>query len=165
VGFCTYLYLLPEKSLGVVVLANTFPAPVDLISNAALDILLGFELEIPKPPVIVSLIQTMIAHGLEAAVDAYRQMKKSQSEVYDFSSTQFSHIGYILVEIKRIPESIDILRLGIAVHPEVDKLYALLGLAYLECGEKDVASRTIQECLRINPTNSFANQLAMELEM
>jgi CubicO group peptidase (beta-lactamase class C family) len=44
VGFCTNMVLLPEKSIAIIVLTNTFPAPVKEISSVLLDLFLGCEL-------------------------------------------------------------------------------------------------------------------------
>jgi hypothetical protein len=42
-GFRTHFVMLPDKRAAVVVLCNLIPAPVDKITYAALDFLLGYE--------------------------------------------------------------------------------------------------------------------------
>lgn len=47
-GFSTNLVLMPEKSMAVIVLCNLNSAPIFEVTNAALDILLGYDPEIYK---------------------------------------------------------------------------------------------------------------------
>ena len=105
VGFTTNLVLLPGKSLGVVVLANTYPAPVDRVTEAALDVLLGFEPQAPKAPAILPLSHTLKKSGLKAAVKSYHRLENSHPEAYDFGPGQFADTSYILVELKRCREA------------------------------------------------------------
>jgi CubicO group peptidase (beta-lactamase class C family) len=48
VGYTSFFVMLPEKSIAVVVLSNSFFAPVVEIKDAVLDIMLGYDLELPS---------------------------------------------------------------------------------------------------------------------
>src|SRR5262249_36447132 len=138
-GFETTLVLLPEEGIGVVVLANTLPAPVSQIREAALDVLLGFEPQMPKPPVLVPLSPILRKGGVKAALEAYRDLQDQQANGYDFGAEQFHIAGDVLISIDRASEAQSILELGIAVDPEAASGYGLLALAYWKNGEDALA--------------------------
>lgn len=164
VGFETNLALLPEKGLAVIVLANTIPAPVRRVTEVVLDSMLGFEPEVPKPLIIMTLARLRQKNGPEAALKAYHQLKESQADGYDFGPAQFDNTGYLLVELKRFKEAIEILNLGIAIHPENDTLYYILALAYTQDGTKELAVETVQHCLKLNPDHREAKELLKTLQ-
>ncbi|NMC13106.1 MAG: serine hydrolase [Chloroflexi bacterium] len=162
-GFNTLLTLLPERSIGVVVLANTYPAPTQAITEVILDTFLGFEPRYPKPPIIQVLSPVLKDKGLEAAIEIYRQIKESQPDDYDFTKEQFFNIGYTLIDIKRLAEAKDVLRLGIEINPEADNLYYELARAAMLSGENEQAVQYCRQSLAINPKNWEADRLLHEL--
>lgn len=152
-GFNTLLTLLPEKLVGMVVLANSYPAPTNVITEAILDIIHGFEPRYPKPPVVQALAPVLKSQGLEAAITAYHKIKENQAYDFDFNPGQFFNIGYVLNDIRRTAEAMDILKLGIEINPTADELYLELGRTALQSGDKIQAEHFCQQCLSINPHN------------
>ena len=124
VGFNTYHVLLPEARLGVVVLANSVLAPVAEIGRAMLDHALGFEPDLPRPPAILTAWQAYAQGGRSAAAIAYRHLQQDQPQAYEYDPYAFADAGYLLAELKRYPEAIEVLQLGAMVHPEVDSIYS-----------------------------------------
>jgi predicted Zn-dependent protease len=155
--------LLPEEGIGVVVLANTLPAPVAQIREAALDVLLGYEPQMPKPPVLVPLSSILRQVGVQAALQAYRDLQAQQPDRYDFGYGQFHIVGDVLLSIRRDREAQRILELGIAVDPEAADGYALLTLAYLKNGEDALARASVSQALQRNPQDLFALTLHKRL--
>ena len=162
-GFDTTFVLLPEEGIGVVVLANTLPAPVSQIREAALDVLLGFEPRMPKPPVLVQLDPILRKQGVQAALQAYRDLQVEQPDGYDFGAEQFHVVGDILLSIYRASEAKTILELGIAVEPEAASGYELLSLAYVKNGEDAQALASIAQALQRNPADPHALALHRKL--
>ncbi len=165
IGFTTNLALLPEKSAGVVALSNTYPAPVDVITHAILDLILGYEPPDPKPPIIRNLSPVLKYGGLDAAIEAFRAMSESQSGEYVINAKQFFDIGYILTEIRRQAESIEILKLGLEIQPADDALHFELARATLQNGNRKKAVQLLQQCLKINPRNWDATRLLNGLQL
>ncbi len=85
-GFNTRLVLLPEKSMSVVVLCNLSPAPVGKISDAALDILLGYEPQSYKSPAIFTVCKELGLKGPDAAANLWDSLVVNHSEEYDFNA-------------------------------------------------------------------------------
>ena len=162
-GFETTFVLLPEESIGVVVLANTLPAPVYQIREAALDVLLGFEPQMPKPPVLVPLSHILRKEGMKAALQAYRDLQDQQADGYDFGAEQFHVVGDVLLSIHRAREAQSILEVGIAVDPEAAAGYGLLALAYLKNGEDAQALACTAQALQRNPRDPVALALHKKL--
>ncbi len=162
-GFETTFVLLPEESIGVVVLANTLPAPVYQIREAALDVLLGSELQMPKPPVLVPLSHILRKEGMKAALQAYRDLQDQQADGYDFGAEQFHVVGDVLLSIHRAREAQSILEVGIAVDPEAPSGYGLLALAYLKNGEDALAMACTAQALQRNPRDPVALALHKKL--
>jgi len=162
-GFETTFVLLPEEGIGVVVLANTLPAPVSQITNAALDVLLGLEPQKPRPPVLGRLSPILRQEGVQAALQAYRDLQDQQSNRYDFGAEQFYVVGDVLISIHRDNEAKAILELGIAVDPEAASGYELLALASLNTGEDTQALAYITQALQRDPKNRFALALHNKL--
>ena len=162
-GFETTFVLLPEEGIGVVVLANTLPAPVSQVRDAALDVLLGFEPQMPKPPVLVPLSHILRKEGVQAALQAYRDLQDQQSDGYDFGAEQFHVVGDVLISIDRAREAQSILEVGIAVDPEAAEGYGLLALAYVKNGEDARALACTAQALQRNPRDPVALALHKKL--
>ncbi len=110
-GFHTNLLLLPERSIGVVVMANTLPAPVDQVTHAALDILLGHELTDPTPLASPIVWDVFERDGLDAAVATWQEMQSNRPTEFDFGMRQFMGI-YFAVKEGRLEEAKEIARLS-----------------------------------------------------
>jgi CubicO group peptidase (beta-lactamase class C family) len=126
VGFQSDLILLPDQSLAIIVLANTIPAPVNKVTNAIVDLLLGFEPDLPKPPVLVSLGSTLAEHGIQKAADRYHRLQETQADSYDFGLEQFLDISSTLLEVRKYTEGFQVARLGLGLFPDSSEIADLL---------------------------------------
>jgi hypothetical protein len=68
-GFGSEFVLVRGEDAAVVVLANSNTAATGSVTDAALDVLLGEEPEVPKPPITVPIGATLAAEGPEAAIE------------------------------------------------------------------------------------------------
>jgi len=114
VGYEAELTLLPEQSVAVVVMANVFPAATDAITRALLDVVLGFDAQAPRPPLLVPLMATWHEAGLDAAIAQAGQLDRA---AYDASETFLRNVVFILQEARRPAAAIDLLKLGQHVYP------------------------------------------------
>ena len=125
VGFQSDMVLLPDPSLAVIVLANTIPAPVNRVTNVIVDLLLGFEPEFPKPPVLMTFSSILAAQGIQTAAETYRRLQETYADHYDFELEQFLDIGYTLLEVRRYTEALYMTRLGSELFPDSPELAEL----------------------------------------
>jgi CubicO group peptidase (beta-lactamase class C family) len=163
VGFNSNHLLLPDDNLGVVILANAVPSGITAITRAVLDILLGYEPQFPRPPAILPVYQEFCQKGQPAALATHQQMQNNQPEVYDFDPEHLADAVYLLAEIRRYPQALDLLNLGLALYPDYGDLYLLLATIYKDTGQRPQAILTLQEGLKRNPDQRFARQLSYEL--
>lgn len=105
VGFNTYLTILPEKAMAVVVLCNFIPAPVGYVSEAALNLLLGFEPKTLIPPVHIAIGKTLAENGIEAAVAQWNKMKEKQDPGYEIDLQQFYTLMRSILELDRVEDA------------------------------------------------------------
>jgi hypothetical protein len=125
-GFQSDLILLPEESIAVIALANTIPAPMNMLMNAIVDVLLGLEPELPKPRALLSLAPILSEQGVPAAVDRYRHLQETQADQYDFGVEQFLDIGYTLLEVRRYDECFRMAQLALKLFPDSPDIVDLL---------------------------------------
>jgi hypothetical protein len=126
VGIQSDLILLPDQSLAVIVLANTIPAPVNALTNVIVDLLLGLEPEFPRPPVLMTLADTLAAQGTAAAAAKYRHLLDTAADQYDFGLEQFLEIAYTMLEVRRYDEGLRVAGLGLELFPDSQEMANLL---------------------------------------
>jgi CubicO group peptidase (beta-lactamase class C family) len=117
-GFNTYLVLLPERSMAVIVLCNYIPAPITVLCNTALDLLLGFETGSIKPPASVPVLKALAENGSDEAVRVWKSLQEDHKDEYDFSQRQFFMMAAMSIELDRIDDGEKVIRLFQAILPE-----------------------------------------------
>lgn len=117
-GFNTYLTILPERSMAVVVLCNYIPAPVGYLSEAALDILLGFEPKGFKPPASVPVLRALEEKGRDEAVAVWESLRREHAEEYEFGQQQFFYMAAMAIELERVEDGEEVIRLVRELLPE-----------------------------------------------
>jgi len=108
--------------------------------------------------------KTIREQTAEAAIKQYYELKKTQSERYDFSERELNVLGYILLGEHRIKEAIEIFKLNVAVYPEAFNTYDSLGEAYLANDERELAIKNYKKSLELNPQNTNATEVLKKLE-
>lgn len=120
IGFNTYLVILPEKSMAVVVLCNYIPAPVGYVTNAALDILLGFEPESFSPPASIPVSKTLAEKGVDAAVAQWNSLKDGQPSEYEINRRQFYFLMRSILELARVEDAKKLAQFCLEILPKPD---------------------------------------------
>lgn len=126
IGFQSNLALLPDHAIAVVVLANTLPAPANKLADAIVDILLGLEPSVLKPPILVSLDAILATSSIQSAADEYRRLQQTQADQYDFGLEQFLDIAYTLLEVHRYVECLKMAQLALELFSASSEIVDLL---------------------------------------
>jgi len=157
-GFCTYFILIPEKGIGVTVLCNTSPVPVEEIAFGILDILLGFQPNIIKPPVMSKLGSVYLESGLDGMRARYAELKFASPLDYDFGMGGFLKASGALLDEGQNEAAMDILNFALELFPEHAGGYEMLARACFQSGNMEGALRSAQRSLEIEPDNLFLRQ-------
>ena len=151
IGYTSNLVLLPDDSIAVVAMCNKMPSPVRQLSFAALDVLFGEELEMPRPPVTIALGKTLSEDGFEAAVALFAKLSSESASEYDFSPSQFYWMSHGLLESGRSEEALSFAKVIVTALPKESGGYRLLAYIHQERGELEEAVRALESALEIDP--------------
>ena len=155
VGFCTYFILIPEQGIGVTVICNTSPAPVEEVAFGILDILLGYQPDAIKPPVMTQLGAAYLESGLDGMRARYAELKSNSPQDYDFDMGGFLKVSGAFLDEGQNAQAMDILNFALELYPDHAGGYELLARACFQSGDMAGAIRAAQRSLEIEPNNPF----------
>jgi CubicO group peptidase (beta-lactamase class C family) len=162
-GFSSELVIVPAEDAAVVVVANANTAAIESVTDAALDVLLGVEPQVPKSPITVPVTSTLSAVGSEAAVEQYQRLQMIQPDLYDADPSHFLDATWGAIEIHRAEAVMPLLKLWVMLQSDASQAYEMLGWAYMVQGEKEVAADNLRRALALNPENEEAAKLLQQL--
>jgi CubicO group peptidase (beta-lactamase class C family) len=146
-GYRSSFTLLPEQNIGVIIASNYDRTPMGSIRDGVLDILLGFEPTMPKPPVGMAFATVYVEKGLEAAKAFYRELEAEASDRYVFGDRQLNALGYYFLGEDQAAQAIEI----------------FLGEAYMVNGDRELAIQNYRKTLELDPDSNNAKQMLAEL--
>jgi CubicO group peptidase (beta-lactamase class C family) len=162
-GFGSDFVMIPEEDAAVVVVANSNTAPLGSIIEAALNVLLGVEPQMPKPPITVLIGSTLAAEGPQAALEQYQRLLVTQPDRYDAHPSRFLDAAWGAIEVHRAEAVMPLLKLWVMLQPDASEAYEMLGWAYRVEGEKELAADNLRRALALDPENEHAGQLLQQL--
>ena len=115
----------------------------------------------PKRPVADALFPIIMEKGVDAALQSYRALR--QSPDYYVSEAQLNALGYRLLGVKKVKEAIEIFKLNVESYPQSANVYDSLGEAYMMNGDKELAIRSYQKAVELNPQNTNAVEMLKKL--
>jgi cyclase len=118
----------------------------------------------PVPSICEPLTYTILDQGVSAALDQYRQLKKSSFEKYNFTENELNRLGYELLLRSKIAEAIEIFKLNVEAFPEASNPYDSLGEGYLAAGDTTQAVVNYRKSLELNPDNTNAINVLQRLQ-
>ncbi len=163
-GFRSNLIILPEKGMAVVGMSNCDYGNVEMITEAALDIINGYEVKNIKISPTPLLYNILVNHGIESVREKLRDMKENELEKYHMNEWRLNSLAYGLMGSNRINDGIEILKLAIEEYPNSANLYDSLGELYLKKGDKRLSVDSYKKSLELNLGNSHAKEMVERLE-
>jgi CubicO group peptidase (beta-lactamase class C family) len=82
----------------------------------------------------------------------------------DISESSINSTGYQLLFAKKLPDSIQIFKLNVELHPQSWNVYDSLGEAYMNNGDKHLAIQNYKKSLDLNPNNTNGAEMLKKLE-
>lgn len=161
-GFESHLVFLPAEDAAAVVLTNANGAANGIVTDAAVDVILGLDLQAPKIPITVPVTATLAAAGPEAATALYQRLV-TQSERYDTNPERFLDATWGAIEVHRPEVVLPLVQLWVTLQPDASLAYEMLGWAYMVQGEKEAAVDNLRRALALDPNAWHAEVLLQQL--
>ena len=162
-GFSAELVIVPGADVAVVVLANANTAATGIVTDAALDLLLGAEPEPPRPPITVPVGAMLAAHGPEAARELYQRLQASEPERYDSRPGRFLDACWGAIELHQPQAVLPLLKLWVTLQPDTALAHEMLGWAYMVHGSREAAAASLRQALALDPEGDHAQRLFQQL--
>ena len=164
-GFSTTIVRLVGSKGLIVLLDNTSGGRyLDRINDAITNVLYNQPFDAPKQSIAETLIKTVLDRDVASAIKQYRDLKASQASTYDFGEPELNTLGYQLLQMKKVPEAIEIFKLNTEAYPQGFNTYDSLGEAYMVHGDKELAIANYKKSLELNPQNGGAKTALAKLE-
>jgi CubicO group peptidase (beta-lactamase class C family) len=164
-GYRSYITLVPEKELGIILASNYSLTPIGSIHNGVLAILFGYEYELPRLSVSMEITKVYDEEGIEAVKAFYYKLKNETEEKYTFNHWELNRLGYYYIGKEEIQKAIEILEFNVELYPEEANTYDSLGEAYMTAGDIDKAILNYKRSLELDPENTNAIEMLKKLNL
>jgi tetratricopeptide (TPR) repeat protein len=108
---------------------------------------------VPQKGLVDSMLDALLAYGLDTAVKRYRDFKADPVNKYANTETQLSRLGWRLLGMNRLDQAIEVFKINVGENPRSSNVYDDLGEAYARKGEKALAIKSLEKSIELNPTN------------
>jgi CubicO group peptidase (beta-lactamase class C family) len=154
--------ILNDKHL-IVILNNTGHTKLWEMNSAIFNILYGYPYEVPKKSIYETLAIITAEKDIDYVINLYHDLKKNHYDMYDFNESELNSLGYYLFISKRVDEAIEIFELNVEVYPMYADGWDSLGEAYTAAGKNELAIKSYQKVLELNPDNKNADEMLKKL--
>jgi CubicO group peptidase (beta-lactamase class C family) len=152
IGFRSYVALLPDDGVGVVLASNYSQTPLRGILNGVLDILYGAEPFLPKRPIGYVFAETLAARDFDAAKAQYLKLKAEATDRYEFNDRELNTLGHVMLQRGMNEEALPVFQFNVQQYPNVARCWDGLGDAYQRVGNQDEAARSYRKALQLDPS-------------
>ena len=109
------------------------------------------------PPSMERFRKELGAQGFDHSAEVYAALRKEKPD-FTMDEAALENWGRELIVEKHLPEAIDLFKLNLQLHPDVDSAYLWLADTYMEAGQKQSAIETDEALLKKNPDNAEAKE-------
>ena len=110
------------------------------------------------------LLKIIDERGIDAAVAEYRSLKERGFGNLYAGEGEINSLGYRLLNRRRVPEAIEILKLNVEAYPNSANAYDSLGEAYMISGNTPQAIQNYEKSLSLDPANTNAAMMLKKLK-
>lgn len=165
-----YFVAFQQQKLGMVVFANSsnglsfITELVDEAVGGQQPALAWIKYESYKSPRRL-LLKDIVTNGAEAALLRYREWRKGRAATELLTEQQMNRFGYdMLFGLKRVKEAIEVFKLNVEDYPQSANTWDSLGEAYMVDGNKDLAIKSYQRSIDLNPKNTNGYEKLKKLQ-
>ena len=164
-GFTSYVVLLPDEDVSVIVASNYQLAPIDWIANGMLDIIMGFEPFHYSRHIGFELYEKYLVSGTREALNFYRTLEADSARAAKYIMGADGIIP--LVNFCKNNTSKDtakkLAELNIELHPQSTEALNNYGVVLLDLDSLSKAEEIFQRVLNIEKQNEFAQSKIMSI--
>ncbi len=161
-GYRTEFYIIPEKSAGVVVMANCWEDEINPIAMKALHLLLGEEEKDWFSFFQGQIWKSVRENSSENTVRRCRELiQKNGKEL--FHPAILNQLGQRLEDMDKIDYALALYKMNTDLYPEIFRLFNILAKTYLKIGKKDLAIEAYRKSLELKPDNKEAAEMLQKI--
>jgi len=162
-GYRTEFYIIPEKSVGVIVMANCWEDQINPIAVKALNILLG-EYEKDWFSYLQGQIWKSVRNNSgETTANFCRELiRENGKEV--FHPAILNQLGLRLERLDKTNYALILYELNVELYPKIFQLFNILARTYLKAGKDDLAIEAYKKSLDLKPGNQEAAEMLKKIK-
>jgi len=109
-----------------------------------------------KPSISKLLTHTIMEKGIQAAIEQYYQLKKTQPDSYNFDEYELNMLGYQLLWREMNEAAIEMHKLNVQAYPDSANPYDSLADVYEANGDTELAIESYEKALERDPEMASA---------
>jgi CubicO group peptidase (beta-lactamase class C family) len=117
----------------------------------------------PSIDINAALYGVYLHQGVRAALDRYRELRRTQPDHYDFSVNELNSMAYAIMRRGDTAAAVEIFKLNAEQFPRDWNVYDSLGEALLKAGDKPHAIESYRKSLELNPQNDNGRDVLKSL--
>ena len=161
-GYRTEFYIIPEKSIGVIVMANGWEDPINPIAMKALNMLLG-ENEKDWFSFFQGQIWKSVRKKSSAITVQYCRELIRENGKEAFHPAILNQLGQRLEEKDKTDYALALYELNTELYPTIFQLFNILANTYLKMGKKELAIEACKRSLELKPDNEVAAEMLQKI--
>ncbi len=121
-------------------------------------------LDIKEHALADALQETLDAAGVEPAQRRFEELRAAKFDGLYVSESQLNGLGYARLRLRRVAEAITVFQWNVALFPQSTNVHDSLGEAYAKDGQRDLAIKSYERALALDPKNTNAAKALAELK-
>lgn len=164
-GYRSFLVMLPEANIAVIVASNFELSPVDGIANGILDIMLGYEPDQVKLHIGIPFVETFNKQGYQAAKLFYEEIASDtlKSKNYIMGTDGLTQIAYYADYLGLKEESSILFQYNLELNPNSADANNGLGQILIKQNKLEEAESYFKAALEIDSSNEYSKEKLIEI--
>jgi len=118
---------------------------------------------LPQKSLSEQLSETISANNPVRALEVFKRWRSAPINRYANGEAQVNRLGYELLSRKQIDQAIEVFKLNVVEFPESTYSFDSLADAYAARGDKELAIKSYQRAVELDPANESAKELLEKL--